>query len=291
TDTYTQSDTKYKLFLLFGADTANKYEQYKNIEHGRKAGTTQCPSDETFTEEMDAFLKNAEKKVGEDGFEFNENFNYQNGFIYTQYERFQNSGYSYDSQKTPKQIESIITNIFLRQKEMNEVLGYKTAPNGYDGHNYVNMDGTSLPLGSFSTGGRDFGMHLHPIHNDMRMHYGIDLTATEGCNSPIYSFADGTVVLSTFNSGAGNYIIIDHGLKDDKNISTTYMHMVELSPLKVGDTVKAGQVIGKEGTTGGSTGCHLHFQVNINSIAVDPCPYILKTVGKDINNNCRYSSF
>ncbi|MEG1850688.1 MAG: peptidoglycan DD-metalloendopeptidase family protein [Bacilli bacterium] len=290
-NTYLLDDTRYKLFLLFGETIANRYQEYKNIELESKSGTEKCFSPVIFTDDMKDFLEKADKIIEEKDSEFNEDFNYQNGFIYTHYERFQNTGYSFDSKKTPKEIKNIMTDIFLRENEMNEVLGYKTAPSGYDGQNYVNMDGTSLPLGSFSTGGRDFGMHLHPIHNDMRMHYGIDLTATEGCNSPIYSFADGTVVLSTFNSGAGNYIIIDHGLKDDKNISTTYMHMVELSPLKVGDTVKAGQVIGKEGTTGGSTGCHLHFQVNINSIAVDPCPYILKTVGKDINNNCRYSSF
>lgn len=89
-------------------------------------------------------------------------------------------------------------------------------------------------------------------------HGAIDFPAPEG--TPIYAVADGTVTLSGPNSGWGNYVRIQH----EGNIATGYAHMVEMPMVKVGDTVKAGQQIGKVGSTGHSTGNHLHFELYEN---------------------------
>lgn len=121
-----------------------------------------------------------------------------------------------------------------------------------------------------------FGMRLHPVYKYWRMHNGIDINAP--FNSKIVSAAEGKVILvrtisgynsSTGNnyggSGYGNYIIVDHG----GGISTLYAHC-KLLKVKTGDVVKAGQWIAVTGSTGTSTGAHLHFEVRENGSPVDP---------------------
>ena len=119
-----------------------------------------------------------------------------------------------------------------------------------------------------SSSGAKFGMRLHPIKKVMKMHNGIDIPAPSG--TPIYTPLGGTVTTNAYQAGgAGNYIKIDHG----NGLTTVYMHMVEKSPCAKGSTVTAGQQIGKVGTTGGSTGNHLHFEVHEGSTPVDPLGY------------------
>ena len=110
-----------------------------------------------------------------------------------------------------------------------------------------------------------FGNRLHPILKVYKLHTGVDL-AGSGCNGkPVVAAADGTVIVAKYNSAYGNYIVIDHG----GGITTLYAHSSKLE-VKVGDTVKAGQEIMKVGTTGYSTGPHLHFEVRENGTYVDP---------------------
>ena len=103
-------------------------------------------------------------------------------------------------------------------------------------------------------------------------HKGIDLSA--GCGSPIYAAGPGTVVAAGWNSGGyGNWVNIDHG----GGYVTLYGHMVNSGVLTaVGETVQAGDQIGIEGTTGLSSGCHLHFQLDVNGQPVDPRPFMLQ---------------
>ena len=113
-----------------------------------------------------------------------------------------------------------------------------------------------------------FGNRLHPIHKVWRMHNGIDIPA------PGVSEHTGgqlrTVIRATWDSGYGWYIIIDHG----GGISTLYAHARELVA-KAGDKVERGQVIAKVGTTGTSTGNHLHFEVRVNGTPVNPLNYVV----------------
>lgn len=98
-------------------------------------------------------------------------------------------------------------------------------------------------------------------------HKGIDLTAPYG--TAILASASGTVTTSTHSNSAGNYIVIAHG----NGISTVYMHCSALL-VSVGDNVEQGEIIARVGSTGYSSGNHLHFGVIKNGTYVDPLGYI-----------------
>ena len=112
-----------------------------------------------------------------------------------------------------------------------------------------------------------YGYRIHPIYGDSRLHTGWDINAS--CGASIYAAESGTVIYSGWKGGYGNATIIDHG----GGMSTLYGHQSTLGA-GYGATVNAGDVIGWIGTTGVSTGCHLHFEVRINGSPVDPAPYM-----------------
>lgn len=104
-------------------------------------------------------------------------------------------------------------------------------------------------------------------------HYGLDISGGGFYGRPILASAAGTVVTSKFDSGYGYYITINHGTKDGKIYMTRYAHCSKLL-VSVGATVKQGQVIAYAGSTGNSTGPHLHFEIIINGSRVNPLPYL-----------------
>lgn len=112
-----------------------------------------------------------------------------------------------------------------------------------------------------------YGMRFHPVIKLYRNHSGIDIGAPQGS----YAIAanDGIVTKSTYSYSYGNMIMIDHG----GGVTTLYAHGSELLA-KVGDVVKRGDAIMKVGSTGWSTGPHLHFEIRINGSTIDPYPYI-----------------
>lgn len=112
-----------------------------------------------------------------------------------------------------------------------------------------------------------FGYRIHPIYGDWRFHSGVDLAGP--LNTPIYATCSGVVKAATYNGSAGNYVSIDHM----DGFSSTYMHMTRYV-VGVGDWVAAGDLIGYMGSTGASTGSHLHFSVYKNGTAVNPCDYV-----------------
>jgi murein DD-endopeptidase MepM/ murein hydrolase activator NlpD len=114
-----------------------------------------------------------------------------------------------------------------------------------------------------------FGPRVHPIYHTMRLHTGIDMAAPKG--TPIYAAESGRVITARYMSGYGNCIIIDHG----GNLSTVYGHIMQGGILvKEGQEVKRGQKIAQVGSTGDSTGNHLHFEVRKNFEPVNPVPYL-----------------
>ena len=103
---------------------------------------------------------------------------------------------------------------------------------------------------------------------DTRPHKGHDYAAPRG--TPIYAAAAGTVVIAGWSDSAGNWVVISHG----NGLVTKYMHMYQSPAVSAGDKVVKGQYIGGVGTTGQSTGNHLHFQVELNGEAVNPDLYV-----------------
>lgn len=112
-----------------------------------------------------------------------------------------------------------------------------------------------------------FGQRLHPIFGTVRMHDGVDFGAPQGMF--IRAAAAGTVVSAGVRGGYGNATILDHG----GGLATLYAHQSEMFVIQ-GQAVKAGQVIGAVGSTGFSTGPHLHFEVRLRGVPVDPLAYL-----------------
>ena len=112
-----------------------------------------------------------------------------------------------------------------------------------------------------------FGWRTHPIHGDYRFHYGVDLAGPIG--TPIVATRSGVVTTTTYDSSSGYYVVIDH----QDGYTSKYLHMTHyiVSP---GTYVNAGQVIGYMGSTGASTGSHLHFSILYNGSHVNPMDYI-----------------
>jgi murein DD-endopeptidase MepM/ murein hydrolase activator NlpD len=113
-----------------------------------------------------------------------------------------------------------------------------------------------------------FGMRIHPVYKTRKMHNGVDLTAPTG--TKIYATGDGVISNADFSRGYGKRVVIDHGY----SYKTLYAHMSRVLVRK-GQTVKRGDVIGLVGSTGTSTGPHLHYEVIKNNRPVDPINYYL----------------
>lgn len=123
------------------------------------------------------------------------------------------------------------------------------------------------PAPSFKRVSDDYGNRIHPILKVQQFHNGIDLAAPGG--SPILAAYDGTVIAADYSSTMGNYVMIDHG----DNLYTVYMHASALYVSK-GANVSKGQKIAAVGSTGRSTGNHLHFSVRLNGSYVSPWNYL-----------------
>ena len=112
-----------------------------------------------------------------------------------------------------------------------------------------------------------YGMRFHPVLHVWKLHDGTDFGA--GCGTAIHAAYSGVVAEKYFNAGYGNRLMIDHGKVDGTFVTTGYNHAIRYV-VGVGDHVKQGQVVGYVGTTGFSTGCHMHLMVWLNGKVVNP---------------------
>ena len=120
-----------------------------------------------------------------------------------------------------------------------------------------------------------FGYRIDPIYKTTKMHAGIDFTAPQG--TPIYATADGRVTTSgNTGNGYGNHVIVNHGY----GYETLYGHMVRVKA-RNGQSVKRGEVIGWVGSTGKSTGPHLHYEVHKNGGKIDPVYFFYNDLGPE----------
>jgi hypothetical protein len=130
-------------------------------------------------------------------------------------------------------------------------------------------DGFVSPVPGPITGG--FGMRFHPIMHINRMHNGADMRAD--CGTPVVAAYPGRVTYVGWNGGYGRLVVIDHGTVRGSHVETKYAHLSVIG-VRAGQKVSQAQGIALSGTTGLSTGCHLHFEVKQNGVYVDPGPWL-----------------
>ena len=119
------------------------------------------------------------------------------------------------------------------------------------------------PVASYVYVSSRFGLRIHPITGQQKTHTGIDIASNQGTS--IYAADGGTVTLASWNGGYGNCVMIDHG----NGYVTLYGHMSSIA-VSQGQAVSQGETIGYVGSTGKSTGPHLHFEVLKNGTRIDP---------------------
>lgn len=138
---------------------------------------------------------------------------------------------------------------------------------GYNGA-YVPANGVlTFPVPSYYGVTSEYGWRGDPFSGGQSFHMGIDLGASMG--APVLAAGDGRIILQEYHWSYGNYVVIDHG----NGLSTVYAHMSAFTK-PFGSVVKAGEQIGAIGTTGASTGPHLHFEVRVNGQHTQPRGYL-----------------
>lgn len=118
-----------------------------------------------------------------------------------------------------------------------------------------------------------YGMRTHPVLGGLRAHKGLDMAAPTG--TPVYATADGMVSKAEWFSGYGNFIAIAHGA----DLETRFGHLSRYV-VSAGQRVRKGDLIGYVGSTGRSTGPHLHYEVRVAGVAVDPTPFMTESGGE-----------
>lgn len=146
-------------------------------------------------------------------------------------------------------------------RQNSAALSYSANPIKYTGGRFMWPVPASQRITSY------YGYRIHPVYKTKKFHSGIDIGAPYGVD--ILAAADGTVTLAATNGGYGKCVVINHG----SGITTLYGHNSTLL-VSVGSKVTKGQVIAKAGSTGVSTGPHLHFEVRVNGSTTDPLSYL-----------------
>ena len=162
----------------------------------------------------------------------------------------------------------------LEQKVVATETGYKAGviarigTGAQLGAGYISNAGWARPVvGGYVASG--FGGREHPIYGYWMAHAGVDIAASY--NTPIYAAAGGTIAYAGPYGGYGNFVLIDHG----NGITTAYGHIINGGILvQIGQEVVVGQQIAKMGSTGNSTGPHVHFETRVNGVAQDPEPFM-----------------
>ena len=187
---------------------------------------------------------------------------------------------------TGEEYEKLLDEAEEKVKDLKDDI--EDAQDAYDEAEYQQWLSTSKPGGTVTGGGgasntvngvtwivpckykrvsSAYGWRIHPVYGYKKFHYGIDLAANKG--TPIVASRSGKVIKATYDKSAGYFVTIDHG----DGYSSKYLHMTHYI-VKKGDYVSAGQVIGYVGSTGASTGPHLHFGIMYKGEHVNPANYI-----------------
>lgn len=164
--------------------------------------------------------------------------------------------------KFNKKVTSIEDEAAVLNKRLEEIFSQNR-----DKINFVTATPTLMPTDGWITS--SFGTRVHPISRRARMHEGIDIASPRG--TIVKAPATGRVVFSGRSGGYGNTLVIDHGY----GICTLYGHLNQFH-VKKGELVKRGDIVGAVGSTGYSTGSHLHYEIQVDGIPSDPLAFIVQ---------------
>lgn len=165
-----------------------------------------------------------------------------------------------DFASVQKQIDQIVQAIDLRRESQEEIQAFLS-----DQRSLLASKPKGWPSRGWMTSG--FGMRRSPFSGRQKMHEGLDIAASIG--TPVYATADGIVSQSETVAGYGKLVVIDHGY----GYKTYYGHNSKLS-VKVGQKVRRGDRIASVGNSGSSTGAHLHYEVRLNGVPLNPRKYL-----------------
>jgi murein DD-endopeptidase MepM/ murein hydrolase activator NlpD len=157
------------------------------------------------------------------------------------------------------------------ERERSALEALLAARNGRAGGSRGVSDGGSVlsrPVYAPVTSG--YGRRYHPVLHYWRLHAGTDFGAA--CGTPVRAAASGSVVRAGWAGGYGNQLVLDHGRMRGRHVATSYNHLSRI--LVRGGSVRRGQVVAYSGTTGLSTGCHLHFEVYVGGRTVNPMAWL-----------------
>ncbi|WP_234032136.1 M23 family metallopeptidase [Parerythrobacter jejuensis] len=152
--------------------------------------------------------------------------------------------------------------LFAKWEKLDEGAGSPAPTSSISVPSRMPLEGAALTSG--------YGMRTHPVLGGRRRHKGVDLAAPTG--TPVYATADGLVEMAQWFSSYGKFIKIGHG----NDLETRFAHLSRIAVTK-GAMVKKGDLIGYVGSTGRSTGPHLHYEVRIDGVAVNPMPYMVES--------------
>lgn len=173
--------------------------------------------------------------------------------------------------ETEQNLQTQIDAYKKQEEELENLILYAIYGSGYE----LQYSGGVMIWPTYTTSyiTSPYGSRLHPIQGIIKNHAGIDIGGS--MDDPVYAAAEGVIIYSQMNDGGyGNMIMIDHGINSEGvKIVTIYGHGSQLLK-NVGDTVNMGDVIMLMGSTGNSTGPHVHFEVRENGTAVDPKKYL-----------------
>lgn len=185
-----------------------------------------------------------------------------------------------------KQKKAELANLKKQQKESNRLEAIIRARNIAAAKAAKRARATALRNATAPTGGggvlaapgaissivSGFGLRVNPILNVSMLHAGDDFPYA--CGTPVHAAGAGTVVQTGWDSAGGNMVLIDHGYTHGVNLASYYAHFERAAVVHAGQHVRQGQLIGYSGSTGRSTGCHMHFGVMANGRWVNPIPWI-----------------
>ena len=238
----------------------DEVEEKKNACEEQEAQIQQCKSEienkKASLEQKEKEIQDAKAKIAQQKQEIESAQNEKEKLM---------SQLSEEEAKTRKELDALEKQSKDLEKKIKELT---QAANSRGGSRYGGGI-MAWPVPGFSRISSPYGWRYHPIAHENRFHTGIDIAGTGIYGSPAVAAADGTVIMAQRYGGYGNAVIIDHG----GGIVTLYGHGSSIK-VSVGQKVKRGDTVLLVGSTGVSTGPHLHFEVRKNGAHVNPLPYL-----------------